>query len=63
MFVIVVFNLKMSRGPFTVVEYKEGTTFTEIVNVERTRLINTQPPIDKNTFFKCEVEVPLDVRE
>lgn len=54
----------MMRGAFLVVEYTGcSNTFTEIVNFERTRVKNTNPPIDDKTFFKFEVEVPEDVRE
>lgn len=56
--------IKMMRGEFLVVEYTGGSNrFTEIVNFERIRFKNVNPPIDSKTFFKFEIEVPEDVRE
>lgn len=56
--------VKMMRGEFLVVEYSGcNNRFTEIVNFERIRVKNVNPPIDSKTFFKYEIEVPEDVRE
>lgn len=52
----------MSKGGFQVVEYL-GCTYTEIVASERLRAKNPNPPIDKNTFHKIEIEVPEELRE
>ncbi|KAG7190925.1 hypothetical protein KM043_006981 [Ampulex compressa] len=56
--------IKMSKGGFQVVEYLGSEyTYTEIVASERLRAKNPNPPIDKNTFHKIEIEVPEDLRE
>ncbi|XP_015434834.1 PREDICTED: fragile X mental retardation syndrome-related protein 1 isoform X2 [Dufourea novaeangliae] len=55
---------KMSKGGFQVVEYSGWEcAYTEIVGSERVRPKNPNPPIDKNTFHKIEIEVPEDLRE
>lgn len=54
----------MIKGGFQVVEYVGWEySYTEIVAVERIRMKNTNPPIDKNTFHKIEIEVPEELRE
>ncbi|KAK2588560.1 hypothetical protein KPH14_006336 [Odynerus spinipes] len=56
--------IKMIKGGFLVVEYLGWEyTYTEIVGSERLRVKNVNPPIDKNTFHKIEIEVPEDLRE
>ncbi|XP_044583695.1 synaptic functional regulator FMR1 isoform X5 [Cotesia glomerata] len=56
--------IKMIKGGFQVVEYLGWEySYTEIVAIERIRMKNTNPPIDKNTFHKIEIEVPEDLRE
>ncbi|XP_065223155.1 fragile X messenger ribonucleoprotein 1 homolog isoform X2 [Planococcus citri] len=56
--------IKMIKGEFHVVEYVGWeNTYTEIVPPERLRHINSNPTIDRNTFFKFEIEVPDDLRE
>ncbi|XP_015603808.1 synaptic functional regulator FMR1 isoform X6 [Cephus cinctus] len=56
--------IKMMKGGFQVVEYLGWDyTYTEIVGSERLRAKNPNPPIDKNTFHKIEIEVPEDLRE
>ncbi|XP_014471553.1 PREDICTED: fragile X mental retardation syndrome-related protein 1 isoform X7 [Dinoponera quadriceps] len=56
--------IKMSKGGFQVVEYLGWEyTYTEIVASERLRSKNPNPPIDKNTFHKIEIEVPEELRE
>ncbi|CAH1183969.1 unnamed protein product [Phaedon cochleariae] len=57
-------RIKMMKGEFYVLEYVGwDTTYTEIVSSDRLRVKNNNPPIDKTTFLKFEIEVPEDVRE
>ena len=57
-------TIKMSKGEIYVVEYKDGeSTYTEIVAIERLRPKNLNCTIDKNTFYKFEIEVPEELRE
>ncbi|XP_050294214.1 RNA-binding protein FXR1 [Anthonomus grandis grandis] len=57
-------RIKMMKGDFYVLEYLGWeTTYTEIVSVDRLRLKNNNPPIDKSMFFKFEIEVPDDVKD
>lgn len=54
----------MIKGEFHVVEYVGWeNTYTEIVPPERLRHVNSNPTIDRNTFFKFEIEVPEELRE
>jgi fragile X mental retardation protein len=54
----------MIKGDFHVVEYLGWeNTYTEIVASERLRPKNPNPPIDKTTFYKFEIDVPEDLRE
>ncbi|XP_063243772.1 fragile X messenger ribonucleoprotein 1 homolog isoform X2 [Bacillus rossius redtenbacheri] len=56
--------IKMIKGDFHVVEYLGWeSTYTEIVASDRLRPKNPNPPIDRNTFFKFEIEVPEELRE
>ncbi|XP_076631429.1 synaptic functional regulator FMR1 isoform X5 [Colletes latitarsis] len=56
--------IKMSKGGFLVVEYTGWEcAYTEIVEGERLRVKNPNPPIDKNTFHKIEIDVPEELRE
>ncbi|XP_034949961.1 synaptic functional regulator FMR1 isoform X8 [Chelonus insularis] len=56
--------IKMIKGGFQVVEYLGWEySYTEIVGAERIRMKNTNPPIDKNTFHKIEIDVPEELRE
>ncbi|XP_012258910.2 synaptic functional regulator FMR1 isoform X3 [Athalia rosae] len=56
--------IQMMKGGFQVVEYLGWeNTYTEIVNSERLRPKNPNPPIDKTTFHKIEIEVPEDLRD
>ncbi|KAL3280253.1 hypothetical protein HHI36_017748 [Cryptolaemus montrouzieri] len=57
-------RIKMMKGDFYVLEYTGWeTTYTEIVSVDRLRVKNNNPPIDKTVFHKFEIEVPEVVRE
>lgn len=61
---LIIFILQMIKGGFLVVEYLGWDyTYTEIISNERLRVKNVNPPIDKNTFHKIEIEVPEDLRE
>lgn len=54
----------MIKGDFQVVEYLGWECqYTEIMGIERLRAKNLNPPIDKSTFHKIEIEVPEDLRE
>lgn len=54
----------MIKGEFLVVEYLGWEhTYTEIVPTERLRLKNTNPPITANTFYKYQIEIPVELRE
>lgn len=56
--------LKMLKGEFAVIEYSGyDSKYTDIVPLERVRPVNSNPPIDKNTFHKFSIEVPVDLRE
>ncbi|XP_050081044.1 fragile X messenger ribonucleoprotein 1 homolog isoform X2 [Anopheles maculipalpis] len=56
--------IKMMKGEFLVVEYLGwDNSYTEIVNTDRTRAINTSPTINEKTFHRFEIEVPEEVRE
>ena len=54
----------MTKGGFQVIEYLGwDCAYTEIVDCVRLRPKNPNPPIDKNTFHKIEIEVPEELRE
>ncbi|XP_058791231.1 fragile X messenger ribonucleoprotein 1 homolog isoform X2 [Phymastichus coffea] len=56
--------INMTKGGFQVIEYLGwDCAYTEIVASERLRPKNPNPPIDKNTFHKVEIDVPEDLRE
>lgn len=56
--------LQMIKGSFQVIEYVGWEyQYSEIISVERVRHKNPNPPIDKDTFFKIEINVPEDLRE
>ncbi|XP_053678023.1 fragile X messenger ribonucleoprotein 1 homolog, partial [Anopheles nili] len=57
-------SIKMMKGEFLVVEYLGWDhSYTEIVNTDRIRAINPNPPINEKTFHRFEIEVPEEVRE
>jgi len=56
--------IKMIKGGFFVVNYLGWeNTYEEIVQEDRMRPKTTFVPIDNNTFFKFEIEVPEDLRD
>lgn len=54
----------MMKGDFYVLEYVGwDNSYSEIVNGDRIRHKNTNPPLEKSMFHKFEIDVPEDVRE